>query len=608
MKRAARRRRTSGAAVGSRRAPAARCAQRRCSRCSSPFNAGLARVPVPPLRHRSAGPHLAAAGRGRRLRDPRPSRARAGLAFAVGGNPFWCAGRRASCGARHAVAEAARNVACAGARPWALTDCLNFGHPEDARRDGRSSRRTLEGLAVAARRARRLGVAAAHPLPFVSGNVSLYNQSGDQAVPPSPIVMCAGVLRDAGARPPGSRCCGAAATSWCWSAIRATTSDRLGVSSARCCASRRRRRRRSISRARRGCRISRCVAAEGGWVRAAHDVSDGGLAVALAEMLMAAPPESALGIDVDLGALEAETVGSALFCERAGDRVRGESGARRPPVPGGARALAAGVADRLGEVRDASCALLLPGGTTVVTWTARAMRDARPRSRSRDSGTRRWREPGARRGGAVPGRQLRERERARAGARGPDRRDLPLDPARERAARSSPPTCCPAASSYRIACAAGALAAKDPLVEVLAEEAERGKPVLGICNGAQVLVEAGLVPGGGSVELALARNRMPARAGYYARWVYVRVESSPCVFTRHLAAGTLLPLPVAHGEGRFAAQRSGRGHGAGARRTQAPLRYASADGRAGAPLSRQSRTARWARWPRSATRAETCWR
>jgi phosphoribosylformylglycinamidine (FGAM) synthase-like amidotransferase family enzyme len=96
------------------------------------------------------------------------------------------------------------------------------------------------------------------------------------------------------------------------------------------------------------------------------------------------------------------------------------------------------------------------------------------------------------------------------------------------------------------------------VVEVLAEEAARGKPMLGICNGAQVLVEAGLVPGGHGVEIALARNRMPDRSGYFARWVYTRTEPSPCVFTRTLAPGALLPLPVAHGEGRFTARDPGR--------------------------------------------------
>ena len=136
----------------------------------------------------------------------------------------------------------------------------------------------------------------------------------------------------------------------------------------------------------------------------------------------------------------------------------------------------------------------------------------------------------------------------------------------------------PGGFSYQDRVRAGALAAKDPMVEVLGEEAERGKPVLGICNGAQVLVEAGLVPGArGQVELALARNRMPGRDGYFSRWVYVRAEASDCLFTRSLPAGTLLPLPVAHGEGRFTSRRAGR-LAALARSGQAPLRYVDASG------------------------------
>src|SRR5439155_9649288 len=124
-----------------------------------------------------------------RVRPDRPL----GLAFAVGGNPFWCA-NDPELGARHAVSEAARNVACAGARPWALTDCLNFGRPEDPQVMG-DLEASLEGLAVAAE---SLGGLAAHgePLPFVSGNVSLYNHTEDRAVPPSPIVTCMGVVRD----------------------------------------------------------------------------------------------------------------------------------------------------------------------------------------------------------------------------------------------------------------------------------------------------------------------------------------------------------------------------------------------------------------------------
>ncbi len=136
----------------------------------------------------------------------------------------------------------------------------------------------------------------------------------------------------------------------------------------------------------------------------------------------------------------------------------------------------------------------------------------------------------------------------------------------------------PGGFSWQDRVRAGALSAKDPLVLALADEAGgRAKPVLGICNGAQVLVEAGLVPGGGGVELALARNRMPGRSGYYSAWIEVRVEASPCVFTRGLEPGTVLPLPMAHAEGRFCSREPGR-IAALLAAGQVPLRYAAPDG------------------------------
>ncbi len=135
----------------------------------------------------------------------------------------------------------------------------------------------------------------------------------------------------------------------------------------------------------------------------------------------------------------------------------------------------------------------------------------------------------------------------------------------------------PGGWSYQDRVRAGVLAAKDPLVGVLADLAAAGRPILGICNGAQVLVEAGLVPGDGPITLALARNRMPQRSGYYTRWVYCRIEASNCLFTSHLDPGTVLPLPIAHGEGRFTS--ATRGYVAGlARVGQTPLRYCTASG------------------------------
>ena len=102
---------------------------------------------------------------------------------------------------------------------------------------------------------------------------------------------------------------------------------------------------------------------------------------------------------------------------------------------------------------------------------------------------------------------------------------------------------------------AGAVAAKLPAVERIAAESERGKPVVGICNGAQVLVEAGLVPGirKGAVEMALAPNRAPRRQGYLCRWVRVMAGQGPgrALWASTLGSGEIVPLPLAHGEGRF---------------------------------------------------------
>lgn len=135
----------------------------------------------------------------------------------------------------------------------------------------------------------------------------------------------------------------------------------------------------------------------------------------------------------------------------------------------------------------------------------------------------------------------------------------------------------PGGWSYQDRVRAGALAAKLPLVGALAELAAAGRPVLGICNGAQVLVEAGLVPGDGRVSLALARNRMPQRTGYLARWVTCRVEPSACVFTRAIPPGTRIPLPVAHGEGRFVSATRGAMEALLAA-GRIPLRYVGPDG------------------------------
>lgn len=111
----------------------------------------------------------------------------------------------------------------------------------------------------------------------------------------------------------------------------------------------------------------------------------------------------------------------------------------------------------------------------------------------------------------------------------------------------------PGGWSYQDRIRAGVVAAKDPVAEAIAEAAARGVPVLGVCNGAQVLVEAGVVPGvePGAVEVSLARNRMPVRHGYQCRWAFLRRGPARSVFTEFVDPDDVLPVPYAHAEGRF---------------------------------------------------------
>lgn len=88
----------------------------------------------------------------------------------------------------------------------------------------------------------------------------------------------------------------------------------------------------------------------------------------------------------------------------------------------------------------------------------------------------------------------------------------------------------------------GALAAHSPVMAAVRAFARRGGPVLGICNGFQVLTESGLLPG------QLARNRS---LGFVCRDVHLRVEVSAAPFTSRTPAGTVLRMPVAHGEGAY---------------------------------------------------------
>jgi phosphoribosylformylglycinamidine synthase len=100
----------------------------------------------------------------------------------------------------------------------------------------------------------------------------------------------------------------------------------------------------------------------------------------------------------------------------------------------------------------------------------------------------------------------------------------------------------PGGFSYGDYLRSGALAAKSPVMDSVREFARRGGPVLGICNGFQILTEAGLLPG------ALVRNE---HRRFVDDWVELEVWNTHGFFAREAAPRQTVKLPVAHGDGRF---------------------------------------------------------
>jgi phosphoribosylformylglycinamidine synthase len=184
-----------------------------------------------------------------------------------------------------AVAEAARNVTCAGARPMAMTDCLNFGSPERPEIMWQFAE-AVDGIAEACR---------VLEIPVVGGNVSFYNETLGQPILPTPIVGVVGLLADAERR----------TTQWFKEAgdlvvllgdvggslggseYLATVHGRVAGPLA------------PLDLAHERAVQAACLAAiEGGCVRSAHDCAEGGLAVALAECCISGP--APLGAEVEL--------------------------------------------------------------------------------------------------------------------------------------------------------------------------------------------------------------------------------------------------------------------------------------------------------------------
>ena len=205
------------------------------------------------------------------------------IAVAIDGN-----GRRVACdpyaGTIEAVLECAQNLACAGAAPLGLTNCLNFGNPEKPAVAWQLDRST-QGLADACD---ALGV------PVVGGNVSLYNETEDGPIYPTPVVGMVGELPDPG-RAGGLALAGGAAIAVCGPFSPSLAGSELAKL------------RGELGSGLPSLPIDRVMAAidavreavRAGRVAAAHDVSDGGLACALAEMAIA----GGVGLEADLDGL-----------------------------------------------------------------------------------------------------------------------------------------------------------------------------------------------------------------------------------------------------------------------------------------------------------------
>jgi phosphoribosylformylglycinamidine synthase len=224
---------------------------------------------------------------------------RRGLALKVDSNPRACA-LDPYLGTIATAVEAARNVACTGARPVGITNCLNYGNPERPE--------IMWQFAEGVRGLR--DAALALNAPVVSGNVSFYNETEGRAILPTPTIAIVGVIGDVSRRVPSFfREPGDAIL------ILRTNPPRLAASEYAAMFGASDRTLARIDPEREAALIDALVAAaERGLIRSAHDVSEGGLAVAMAEACF--NPGRLLGAEIDLAA-QGLTSTAELFGEGA---------------------------------------------------------------------------------------------------------------------------------------------------------------------------------------------------------------------------------------------------------------------------------------------------
>jgi phosphoribosylformylglycinamidine synthase len=253
-----------------------------------------------------------------------------GLALVADGNHRWCAVDPRA-GAAAVMAESVMNLAVVGARPLAVVDCMNFGNPEHPEVMWQLSE-AVDGISDGCR---------AFDIPVVGGNVSLYNESRGADIDPTPVVAVLGLVDDLRARPPGVRLVdggrillvgggevGLAGSLWAWS--RGHRGGSLPAP--------------DLEAAAATARLVRALVGDG-LVQGAHDVSSGGVGLALAEMAV----RSGVGFSVarlhDHADLFGEGIGRVLLCVSPDDSPTVLERCEAAGVP--AQRLGAAMGDRL---------------------------------------------------------------------------------------------------------------------------------------------------------------------------------------------------------------------------------------------------------------------
>jgi phosphoribosylformylglycinamidine synthase len=225
------------------------------------------------------------------------------LAMSVDGNGRYCL-LDPYAGAALAVAEAARNVACAGGAPIGVTNCLNFGNPERP-----------EIMWQFAEAVRGIGDACrALDLPVTGGNVSLYNETDGQAILPTPVIGVLGLIEDASSalqrvfpsEPLDIVMIGATKSEFGGSEyLKSIHGVVRGVPPAL-----------DLERER-ALQSLLVEAASNKWVRSAHDCSDGGFAIALAECCFSGGGGAEVSVESSGSDATFDAATSALFSESA---------------------------------------------------------------------------------------------------------------------------------------------------------------------------------------------------------------------------------------------------------------------------------------------------